>query len=254
MLPRLRPLAAVALLAALAGCDVSEYVTVAEPDVQTLTPSAESDAEPAGDGGGALAVLRTLEVKGRAAMTGYDRAMYGHAWMDTDRNGCDTRNDMLAAQLYDLVVEPNGCVVTAGVLDDPYTATRIDFYRGHGTLVDIDHVVSLSNAWVTGAAYWTMQQRAAFANDPLNLLAVDAHANRQKSDGDAATWLPSNKAYRCEFVARQVAVKHKYALWVTPPEAAAIERILGACPDQPLIHDTTAHPTVTDHRVPEPGQ
>ncbi|WP_349826759.1 HNH endonuclease family protein [Brevibacterium litoralis] len=88
----------------------------------------------------------------------------------------------------------------------------------------------MSNAWQTGAQALAEEERVAFANDPLNLLAVDGPANQQKGAGDAATWLPANRAFRCEYVARQVAVKHAYDLWVTPPEHAAIERILTDCP------------------------
>ena len=86
---------------------------------------------------------------------------------------------------------------------------------------------------MTGAADWPFKQRLALANDPLNLLAVEASANRAKSDGDAATWLPPNHAYRCAYVARQIAVKAKYGLWVTPPEREAMARVLRACPDEP---------------------
>jgi hypothetical protein len=123
-------------------------------------------------------------------MTGYDRARFGPAWLDADRNGCDTRNDILRANLVAVRLEGNGCVVAAGSYDDPYTGSRIDYVVGDGALIDIDHVVSLGNAWATGAFSWPIKKRAAFANDPLNLLPTDAGANRQKGDGDAATWLP----------------------------------------------------------------
>ena len=187
-------------------------------------------------------------------MTGYDRDRFGAAWLDTDRNGCDTRNDMLARDLTRRVYEPGtyGCVVTAGDLADPYTATRIHFVRGDGTLVDVDHVVALGNAWVTGAFRWEIRQRAALANDPMNLQAVDASANRQKGDGDAATWLPSNKPFRCAYVARQIAVKAKYGLWVTAPEKAAMERVLSRCPNQPAVPDSGA-PVVAPLNLSDPG-
>ncbi len=205
-------------------------------------------------GGRALAALERLPVKGRAPMTGYDRERFGPAWLDADRNGCDTRNDVLAAHLTQVVLEPgtHDCVVTSGDLADPYTGTGIHFVRGDGTLVDIDHVVALGNAWVTGAFKEPVRERAALANDPLNLLPVDASANRQKGDGDAATWLPANKSFRCSYVARQVAVKTKYDLWVTPSERAAIERVLGACPGQRLPADSGA-PVLVPVRVTDPA-
>jgi len=184
----------------------------------------------------ALALLGALTVKGRAPMTGYDRDAFGSAWADTNRNGCDTRNDMLRRDLRNKAIKAgtSGCVVLSGDLaPDPYTATRIHFVRGGASEVDIDHVVALGNSWVTGAFAFGDRKRLAFANDPLNLLAVDAGANRQKGDGDAATWLPAHKGYRCSYVARQVAVKVKYALWVTAAERDASARVLSGCASQP---------------------
>jgi Protein of unknown function (DUF1524) len=180
----------------------------------------------------ARSVLETLAVKGRAPLTGYAREAFGTPWKDVDRNGCDTRNDVLRRDLVQKRILPD-CTVARGVLRDPYTRQVIIHVAGRST-IDIDHVVSLSDAWQKGAFRWTGTARTAFANDLLNLLAVDYSANRQKGDGDAATWLPANTAYRCPFVARQVAVKAKYGLWVTPAEKAAIARVLGACPGQPL--------------------
>ena len=124
------------------------------------------------------------------------------------------------------------CVVLSGRLVDPYTSTTIDYVRGGGAGVDIDHVVALSDAWQKGAQRWPARERVAFANDPLNLLAVDASANRQKGDGDTATWLPANKPFRCTYVARQVSVKLKYAVSVTKAERDAMLRVLGTCPSK----------------------
>ena len=110
--------------------------------------------------------------------------------------------------------------------------------------MQIDHVVALSDAWQKGAQQWTPARRLAFANDPLNLLAVDGALNAQKCDGDAATWLPPAKGFRCAYVARQVAVKAKYGAWVTQAEHDAIARVLAACPAEPL--PTGDHPTESD--------
>ena len=202
--------------------------------------------------GTVVAALGRLSVKGRAPMTGYDRDQFGPAWLDANRNGCDTRNDMLARNLTHVVFEPgtHDCVVESGDLADGYTATAIHFVYGDGALVDIDHVVALGNAWATGAFRWPIRERAALANDPLNLLPVDASANRQKGDSDAASWLPPNKTYRCAYVARQVTVKTKFDLWVTPPEKAAMERVLGRCPDEPLLKDSGTPILVPVHVVP----
>lgn len=185
----------------------------------------------------AISALAELDVKGRAPKTGYSRAVFGPTWFDHDRNGCDTRNDILQRDLRLLVFRTgSSCVVLTGILIDPYSGERIEFTRGSVSSLDvqIDHVVSLSNAWQTGAFQWSYERRVAFANDPLNLLAVKGSLNTQKSDGDAATWLPPRKSYRCDFVARQIAVKRSYSLWVTQPEKSAMERILKSCPRKRL--------------------
>jgi hypothetical protein len=186
----------------------------------------------------ASTVLSTLPVKGRAAKTGYTRAQFGQTWADVDRNGCDTRNDMLKRDLTEIVfkVKTRNCVVESGVLLDRYSGETINFVRGNVTSmeVQIDHVVALSNAWQTGAFKLTVIQRTALANDPLNLFAVKGRLNSQKGDGDAATWLPPLKSFRCAYVAQQIAVKAKYSLWVTAPEKDAMVRILTACPKQVL--------------------
>jgi hypothetical protein len=184
------------------------------------------------------ATLASLPVKGRAPKTGYSRAQFGQTWADVDRNGCDTRNDMLKRDLTEIVyrVKTKNCVVLSGVLQDRYSGETINFTRGNITSmeVQIDHVVALSNAWQTGAFKLSVAQRTAFANDPLNLFAVKGRLNSQKSDGDAATWLPPLKSFRCTYVAHQIAVKAKYSLWVTAPERDAMVRILAACPRQAL--------------------
>src|SRR5690606_9276309 len=146
----------------------------------------------------ALGALGTLEVKGRAPKTGYDRDLFAYRSVDLDRNGCDTRNDILNRDLVRVTHRPGsgGCTVESGVLEpDPSSGSVIPFTRGTATSndVQIDHVVALSNAWQTGAAGWDSGTRERFGNDPLNLLAVSGPLNSQKGDGDAATWLPPNK-------------------------------------------------------------
>lgn len=186
----------------------------------------------------ALAVAQTLEVKGRAPKTGYSREQFGPAWKDIDQNGCDQRNDILNRDLVDTTHKPgtNNCIVLTGTLHDPFSGKTINFERGQKTSqkVQIDHVVALSDAWQKGAQQWNRDKREAFANDPLNLLAVDGPLNGQKGDADAATWLPPNRAFRCEYVAQLVGVKHAYSLWVTRAEQDAMVRVLSRCPDEPL--------------------
>lgn len=180
----------------------------------------------------ALSVLATLAVKGRAPKTGYNRDLFGGEWKDI-AGTCDARNVILQRDLVNTQVNDK-CQVLRGTLHDPYTGKTIGFVRGAKTssAVQIDHVVAVSDAWQSGAQQLTKTKRVALYNDPLELLAVDGPANQQKSDGDAATWLPSNKAFRCQYVARQIAVKAKYNLWVKPAEKAAMKTILSKCPGQ----------------------
>jgi hypothetical protein len=178
-------------------------------------------------------LLESLAVKGRAPKTGYARAQFGQTWADVNRNGCDTRNDILQRDLTNLSFRAGtrDCVVESGKLVDPYSGITINFIKGlkSSMEVQIDHVVALSNAWQTGAFKLTIEKRTQFANDPDNLLAVQGRLNSQKGDGDAATWLPPLKSYRCTYVAKQIAVKAKYGLWVTAPEKAAMKSILAKC-------------------------
>jgi hypothetical protein len=220
------------------GEDLHGTVDVA--DAGTVDGEAPGDA-PAPDVK-ALAALEALPVKGRAPKTGYDRDEFGSGWLDVDGNGCDTRNDMLRRDLENIVTS-DGCTVTRGTLDpDPYTATTIDFVRGVATSSDvqIDHVVALSDAWQKGAQQLDANSRVLFANDPLNLLAVDGPTNQSKGDSDAATWLPPNAGFRCEYVATQIAVKAKYELWVTQAEKDAMARVLSDCDGQTLPGDPGA--------------
>lgn len=276
-------LAALALSVSLSACSSSYQ---AEPDsqaspqsqVQETTPepeeSEESESEtsaaetsensnessPSADSP-AADILAKLPVKGRAPKTGYSRDEFGPSWSDVDHNGCDTRNDILKRDLKDVTYKAgtHDCVVLTGTLNDPYTATSISFQRGQDTsnAVQIDHVVALSDAWQKGAQQLSEETRKSFANDPYNLLAVDGPANQQKSDGDAATWLPANKSFRCEYVARQIGVKQKYSLWVTQAEHDAMANVLSSCPGQSVPADggvVTPVQTQSQSQQTEPQQ
>lgn len=218
----------------LCGCD-------AAGPIGATIPSAD-----AGMSGAAIAALRNLRVAGPAPTAGYSRDQFGQAWtddvtVDGGHNGCGTRDDVLRRDLKSVTVKPTsqGCVVVNGQLDDPYTGQLIGFVRGpNSDDIQIDHVVALGDSWQTGSAQLTSQERTDFANDPLELLAVDGPTNEAKGDGDAASWLPPRESYRCRYVARQIAVKAKYRLWVTPAERDAMSAVLGSCPGQPLPGDT----------------
>lgn len=229
--------ASLAIILVATGCvsrpDEAPITGPGTPPATIAPPLQDSEEVPTGT---ALAALEALPVKGRAPKTGYDRDEFGQAWADTDRNGCDTRNDTLKRDLAGVTyVNSVPCKVKSGTLADPYTGRSISFIRGQGTsnAVQIDHVVALSDAWQKGAQQLSTEQRTAFANDPLNLQATDGPTNMKKGDGDAATWLPPNRGFRCEYVARQIAVKAAHRLWVTQAEHDAMARILGDCPGQP---------------------
>ncbi len=165
-------------------------------------------------------------------MTGYSRAKFGPAWEDVDHNGCDTRNDILKRDLRKIVFKAgSSCLIQTGVLADPYTGKIINFVRGvkTSTAVQIDHVVALADAWRTGAATWIAAKRLRYANDPVVLLAVDGPQNEAKGDDDASQWLPPRKAYDCRYVAKQITIKTKYILWVTPAERTAMSGVLETC-------------------------
>lgn len=224
-------LVAVVLMGTLGWVVVKEW-----PNLPLMLPDSQPQQSGSNSGSGEIArdALAALPTKGRAPKTGYKRSQFGDGWAKA--GGCDTRNIILRRDLANTVLGDDNCKVQAGALSDPYTGQRIAFKRGANSsgAVQIDHVVALSNAWQTGAQQLSSEQRISLANDPLELLAVDGPANQQKGDGDAATWLPSNKPFRCQYIARQIAVKKKYSLWVTPPERTAMERILASCPEQRL--------------------
>ncbi|SJN12174.1 hypothetical protein FM113_14165 [Leucobacter sp. 7(1)] len=160
----------------------------------------------------------------------YDRARFGQAWFDADRNGCDTRNDVLRRDLVDVELKPGtrGCKVLAGRLDDWYSGTTLDFVAGQQTSerVQIDHVVPLSWAWKHGAAQWESDALRAFANDPANLVATSGQQNRQKSDSGPADWMPADATAHCAYVERFTGVLVAYELGITERERAAIDRVL----------------------------
>ncbi|MBR3320182.1 HNH endonuclease [Candidatus Saccharibacteria bacterium] len=195
-----------------------------------------TDASASEDGTLATEILEKLEVKGRAPKTGYDREQFYDGWPDVD--GCSLRQHIIKRDFGDsAVLGDDNCSVVSGEFDEPYTGSHLIFYQKSdiSSGIQIDHVVALSDAWQKGAQQLTKDERFAIATDPLNLLAVDAKTNQNKKDGDAATWLPPNKAFRCTYVARQISVKYKYHLWITQTEKDMMRKVLGACPLEQAI-------------------
>lgn len=235
-----------------AAPDASVGLPPTKSEQDELKPESGGESGSAQGGNNALdsesarSMLDELGVEGKAPEAGYDPQLFD--WRsDVDDNGCDTRDDVLRRDLSILVLEAgtDGCVVTGGDLDDEYLGQSYSFERESGK-VTIDHIVARSNAWQTGAADLSEDELREFANDPLNLLAVSTSGSQQKDGGDAAAWLPPNEDYQCEYVARQIAVKHKYGLWVADAEKDAMARVLDTCGDLPAFTEDVAWP--------EPGQ
>lgn len=213
----------------------SSYYAPASPVVPNTTqipevlasPSVISTQEPIAGDTQALLAAQALVERGRSASTNYSRDAFGSAWKDVDRNGCDTRNDILGRDFTTARYKggTNDCKVIGGTWTDPYSNESYTFTE-QPSEAQIDHVVALSNAWQMGADLWTDEMRTEFANDPLNLIVTVASLNRQKSDSNAASWLPPYKPGRCDFIARQVAVKTKWQLFVTSSEKSAMLGIL----------------------------
>ncbi|MCU1456718.1 MAG: Excalibur domain protein [Actinomycetia bacterium] len=201
------------------------------PSASRATTTTTTTTIPGSTATGSRTPSASLTVAPDRAQATYQRAAFGPAWADVDHNGCDTRNDVLNRDLTDKQWRDgtHGCVVVAGTLADPYTGRTLTFVKARASEIQIDHVVSLGDAWRSGASQWSPPMREQFANDPLNLLAVDGPSNQSKGDDDASQWLPPNVAFRCAFVERQVEVKTKYDLTVTAAERGAISAVLDTC-------------------------
>lgn len=193
-------------------------------------------AAPTADYDDARARLEALPVQRWDRDKDFKRTRFGERWSDDvnvefGHNGCNTRDDILRRDLTEVELRRGTCLVQRGVLHDPYTGETLAFVRGPDTsdTVQIDHLVSLADAWYKGARHWDALRRRDFANDPRNLLAVSGPANFDKAFRDAGGWLPPNVEFRCEFVARQVTVKADYQLWVSAREKDAMRRVLRSC-------------------------
>lgn len=200
----------------------------------TAPPPSAAPLDPGYDA--ARRMLDALPVKGWDRVQDFKRYRFGERWSDDvnvefGHNGCNTRDDILRRDLAQIGLRRGTCLVQRGVLHDPYSGQTIEFVRGPDTseAVQVDHLVSLADAWYKGARSWDDARRRDFANDPRNLLAVSAQANFDKAFRDAAGWLPANAAFECEFVARQVTVKTAYGLWVSANEKTAMQRVLRRC-------------------------
>lgn len=178
--------------------------------------------------------LGQLAVKERADRSGYSRNNFSPGWGNVD--GCDMRNRILQRDLANIELDEDNCTVLSGVLKQgQFSGKKIEFERGPETSGDIhiEHIVAVSDAWQKGAQKLTYEERYDFFNDPLNLIAIDGPTNMEKGDKDANDWMP-RQAYRCRYVARQIAIKLRHNLWLDPSEHRAMEQKLETCPLQVL--------------------
>ncbi|MGC4174344.1 GmrSD restriction endonuclease domain-containing protein [Demequina sp.] len=157
----------------------------------------------------------------------YQRVFFGDEWADVDENGRGTRDDVLAEHLADvqLLEDLN---VYSGTLTDAYTGATLEYQRGRDEEdpVVVDHVISLWEAWATGAWSWTPAERRLFANDPANLVATVYSVNKDKGAKNAARWHPSPTHLERAFVQRVIAVKSKYQLEIHETDRSYLASVL----------------------------
>ena len=181
----------------------------------------------------------------KARPGGYDRERYFGGWASNGCGSATTRDTILARDLKGAVENPR-CQVTSGTLTDPYTGRTIQFRRGRNTssAVQIDHVVALLDAGESGARDWDQTKRVQYANSTDVLLASDGPANmakgsgldangtalyRSQNSGAPDVWMPDNKAYRCDYMAKRATIKSKWGLTMTPREKQQTVSVLSQC-------------------------
>lgn len=177
------------------------------------------------------------EVERQPDVASYDRGAFGDAWADTDGNGCNQRDDVLlrdAEPGSTRTQQQDRCPhdVLAGTWTDPYTGgvLELDDLKdpAQAQAVQIDHVVPLAEAWLSGAAGWSDDRRLAYANDLDTLVAADGPTNASKGADDPAAWRP-RAAHQCAYAVRWVQVKHAWDLAVDDSERAALADMLDRC-------------------------
>ncbi|MER5860283.1 HNH endonuclease family protein [Streptomyces sp900105245] len=161
--------------------------------------------------------------------TGYVRTAFKH-WVDADKDGCNTRAEVLKAEAVIAPEQINRCSLVGGAWYSPYD----DRYIEGPTGLDIDHLVPLAEAWDSGASAWSAAEREAYANDlgdDRALIAVSAASNRSKADQDPSTWMPPAAGYRCQYATDWVADKTRWGLSIDTAEQTTLTDVLADCPD-----------------------
>ena len=160
-----------------------------------------------------------------AQQNSYSREKFGGGWGDSDNDCQDSRQEALIAQSTAPVrfQDEKNCRVTSGRWISPYTGTVIHDPK----IIDIDHVVPLKWAWEHGASTWTDDKRIRLANDPANLLSVEASLNRQKGAKGPEEWLPPEN--HCQYITRFYRVVLKYKLELNADESTYRATALEPC-------------------------
>lgn len=222
------------LLVPLAGCELLDLVESADDAAVAPAPTLEPAQARA-----TLEGLRTVDRRPR--MPAYDRDAFGPAWRDVDGNGCNQRDDVLLRDAVPgtaVVQVQRSCLhdVIAGTWMDPYSGTRLEFDdlkdQRQAQAIQIDHVVPLAEAWVSGAHAWSAERRSRFANDLPSLVAADGPTNASKGSQDPAGWRPK-AAFQCAYATRWIDVKQRWDLAVDANEARALMAMLDTCPAPP---------------------
>lgn len=200
-------------------------------EVETTTnDSAAQNSDPRDT----AAALDTLQVRHKTFTPGYERDLFPH-WTHFEDQPCAS-DDMAFRRYANLELSGDGCREVAGSMTDPYSGQEVSWGSKRTNIVEVDHVVSLSDAWNAGMFHRGGEERLAFANDPLNLIPTTAEMNgsAQKWGNRADEWLPPTHEGRCLMVSTQIAVKDKYGLSVIQSEKDAMAEVLGTCPQQKL--------------------
>lgn len=190
-------------------------------------PAASSTVGGQSDPGGAnqlIEQLRPLIAEPAANIPDYDRDHFA-GWLDSDRDCVNTRHEILQIEAVDFAMNEEGCAVASGEWFDPYTDRTYTNPRD----LDVDHVVALADAWVSGAYAWADELLDRFSNDLGNLNAIYSGENRSKSAKGPADYAPSAQGARCDYLIQYATVKIRWQLSITPADFAATEAGLAGC-------------------------
>lgn len=158
----------------------------------------------------------------------YNRKMWRH-WADLDKDCQDARQEILIrdSMIPVTYTDEKQCRVATGRWTGPYTGTVVE----DPSKVDVDHIVALQDAHVSGGWEWDADRRKAFANDETQLLATSQFGNRSKGKKGPDEWLPPLEAYRCGYIERWVDVKEAHELTLAEGEAAVVGYMRKICAD-----------------------